>query len=66
MLAIKKKELLSHFIGDEIEDYNRLIEQVGEFDAERYIKDLIKANLKKIVLLFILNNINMDENFCFV
>lgn len=43
----KEKRIVITFTGDEIEDYNRLIKQIGEIDAERYIKDLIKANLKK-------------------
>lgn len=43
----KEKRIVITFTGDEIEDYNKLIDQVGEIEAERYIKDLIKANLKK-------------------
>ncbi len=42
----KEKRIVITFTGDEIEDYKRLIKQVGENDAEQYIKDLIKANLK--------------------
>ncbi len=42
----KEKRIVITFTSDEIEDYERLIKQVGENDAEQYIKDLIKANLK--------------------
>lgn len=43
----KEKRIVITFTGDEIEDYNKLIKQVGEIDAEQYIKNLIKSNLKK-------------------
>lgn len=43
----KEKRIVITFTGDETEDYNRLINQIGEFDAELYIKNLIKTNLKR-------------------
>lgn len=43
----KERRIVITFTGDEIEDYNKLIKQVGEVNAEQYIKDIIKSNLKK-------------------
>lgn len=42
-----EKRIVLTFTGDEIEDYNKLIKQVGEADAEQYIKNIIKASLKE-------------------
>ncbi len=43
----KERRIVLTFTGNEIEDYNILIKQIGEADAEQYIKNLIKSNLKK-------------------
>ena len=40
-----EKVLCLVFTNNEIEDYNRLIEQVGEDNAQEYIKNLIHDNL---------------------
>lgn len=42
----KERRIVITFTGDEIEDYNRLIEQVGEENAGNFIKKLIKSNLR--------------------
>lgn len=42
----KEKRIIITFTGKEIEDYNKLIEQIGEVNAEQFIKNLIKTNLK--------------------
>lgn len=42
----KERRIVITFTGNEIEDYNKLIEQVGEANAEQYIKDIIKSSLK--------------------
>lgn len=41
----KERRIVVTFTGNEIEDYNRLIEQVGEENAGKFIKGLIKSNL---------------------
>ena len=42
----KEKRIVLTFTGDEIEDYNKLIRQVGVDNAAQYIKDIIKSSLK--------------------
>lgn len=42
----KERRIVITFTGNEIEDYNRLIEQVGEEKAGNFIKKLIKSNLR--------------------
>lgn len=42
----KERRIVLTFTGNEIEDYNRLIQQLGDDEAEAYIKKLIRENLK--------------------
>lgn len=42
----EQRRIIVTFTGDEIEDYNRLIEQVGEESAEETIKELINKYIK--------------------
>lgn len=42
----KERRIVITFTGNEIEDYNKLIKQVGVVNAEQYIKDVIKSSLK--------------------
>ncbi len=44
----EERRIVLSFTGDEIDDYNRLIHQVGLDEAERTIKNLIHNNLKDI------------------
>lgn len=43
-----QRRIVLTFTGDEIEDYNRLIELVGEAKAEETIKELIRKYLTPI------------------
>ncbi len=40
-----ERRIVITFTDDEIADYNKLIKEAGEADAEQFIKNLIKSNL---------------------
>ena len=42
----EQRQIIITFTGDEIEDYNRLIELVGHDEAEKTIKDMIEKYIK--------------------
>ena len=42
----EQRQIIISFTGDEIEDYNRLIELVGHDEAEKTIKDMIDKFIK--------------------
>ena len=43
-----ERRIVLTFTGNEIEDYNKLIEQVGLADAEKFIKEIIHSSLTDI------------------
>lgn len=42
---LRGRRIVINYTGDEIEDYNKLIEIVGKDNAEEHIKDVIKKYL---------------------
>lgn len=42
---VEGRRIVINYTGDEIEDYNKLIEIVGKDNAEEHIKDVIKKYL---------------------
>lgn len=45
--GVPERRIILTFTGNEIDDYDRLIEKVGKNGAEKYIKDLIKTSLSE-------------------